>query len=161
VSVRVKLLQPVGEFESAHLRHLNDCDQNLRPVLSDGLEELFPSEKDRSSSISGSIDRSAGSAPRNMLWSSASATLYLFRQRVSTSPTNREADCSADSLSSGKVISSLVLSPVEAVHFVARPWIQPSLACHAGHCPHESAVPLTMDKTPADLGGMTKTLSEQ
>jgi hypothetical protein len=26
VSVRVKLFQPVGEFESAHLRHLNDCD---------------------------------------------------------------------------------------------------------------------------------------
>src|ERR1700721_1466567 len=118
-SVGVNASHTGREFEPAHLRHLNVSDQNLRPILSDCLKGLF-SVGIGPKHLNIGFDRQQRcecASQHALVFGQHYA--YLFRQRGSAFPTNRESDCSSDTLSTGKMISRLVPSLAEAVNFMA------------------------------------------
>src|ERR1700722_15668148 len=91
--------------------------------------------------MSGSIESSVASAPRNMLWSSASTTrifcvkrypplpqIVLLMAAVTQSP--------AAGLSQGWFLQSAKLSALWL-----QSWIEAALASHVGHYLHESRRP--------------------
>src|SRR5580658_7020759 len=117
--VRVKLFYTAGEFESAHLRHLNVGHQNLRPVLSDGVKGLLPIGKGSQHLDIGFNRKQRGECSPQHALVLGQHHMYRLRQRLSACPTICGADSAGGSLAGGKVISRLIPSSAEPASFTA------------------------------------------